>query len=509
MLLSLAVLGISIAWLVTGHRAAGSFWLWHWLAAEVVAGATVIFLGFAVLVYLCLLLLRVRARFDARHLFLEEGGSTYAIPLAAVKRIDVITRWPVKLAIDPSAKPANFFRYRMGFALEVLTPEGRLQFFRAWGCRELFWFAQSLSATLPITSIPAHHNGVAVDASRALYGSSRKVLLTIGLTAALAIIAGSLWSAAWLGVIGGVFLLLVTSPLHFGRLTPEQDALALKYRVVRMPVGGAEETVSLRWEQPRAVATHEFRRNLARTLFASLGFLAALALSLFGLHALLGPIMPPMRWDALIPLAFISIVPAVLLAVSPVLPPRAEPLEYRITPTGLRIGGSENAHVHRWTQIVSFTVEPHRRLPAFDELVLHYRIGGSRRVALPDDARLSAEALSNVAAHLPQTPPPPSARAFTNAEWLVGVILTIALAAFLGPWITEHKSLPHWRPWIQFVPIVLLLFSPSSFYALSMRRRRAGTQVFMFALALNMLSFVVATLAAAISELRLALSSLH
>lgn len=509
MLLSLSILVILIAWLVTAHRATGSLWLWNWLAAEIIAGAIAIILGFGVLLYLCLLFLRVRARFNGQHLFLDDGGSTYAIPLAAVKRIDVAMRWPLKLAIDPAAKPANFFSYRHGFALEIVTPEGRLQFFRAWGCRELFWLAHSLSATLPITSIPAQDNDVAVDASRLLYGSSRRVVLMMGLTAAVAIIAGSLWIGNWLGVAAGAFLLLVTSPLHFQKLTPEQDALALEYRVANMPVVRTEETNLLRWEQPHAVAEHELRRSLARTLTASVCFLAALALSLLGLQELLGPIMPPMEWDRFVPVACVLVAPVILLVTAHLLPRRAKPLAYRITAKGLRIGGPSSPHVLPWTQLVSFTVEPHRILAWLDELVMHHRSGESRRIALPEDATLTANILAHVAARIPQTPPPPAAQAFTNGEWLIALLLTTAMAAFLGPWIIEHRSAPHLRHWLPWVPFVLLLFSPANLFAFAMRRRRAGTQLFIFAFAFNMLAFVVTTLSAAIADLRFALSSLH
>ena len=509
MLLAFAALIVSISWLVTAHRAAGSFWLWHWLAAEIFSGAAAIVLGFGLLLYLCLRLLRVHACFDGQNLFLEEGGSSYSIPVAAVKRLDVVMRWPLKLAIDPAARPATFFRYRPGFSLEVVTADGRLQFFRACGCRELFYLAQALSAALPITAIPAPDKGVAVDASRALYGSSRKVVLAMGLAAAVAIIAGSLWNASWLGVAAGVFLLLVTAPLHFRRLTPEQDALALKYRVANVPLVRTEETNLLRWEEPLVVAEHELRRSLARTLAASLCFLAALALSLLGLHALLGPIMPPMEWDRFVPVACVLVAPIVLLVIAHLLPPRAKPLEYRITPKGLRIGGPTSPHVLPWTQLVCFTVERHRLLPGLNELVMHHRSGEGRRIALPEDATLATNVLAHVATRIPQTPLPPAAQAFTTAEWLIALLLTAALAAFLGPWIIEHRSAPHWRPWLTWMPLVLLLFSPANLFALAMRRRRAGTQLFIFALALNMLAFVVTTLSAAIADLRLVLTSIH
>jgi hypothetical protein len=282
--------------------------------------------------------------------------------------------------------------------------------------------------------------------------------------------------------------LLGALPLLLHPTTPAQDALALRYRVAVPKGSSARQLATLRWRVPDEVWQVRVRSVKWSSLWMGLRVNTVAALVLWLSHHFLAPVVTPDFPWRVVSLAMLGFSSPLLIAalLEAFRAGGRTPFEYGITDDGILVPPKDRPLIP-WSRIATFTVKPDRDLPNYRTLVLHLKDGATRHIPLPTGDSES-DVLRQLSSELPQSPPPPNARPLTRTDGILGFALTAATLWGFTFWLNrEIHSLHHSDAALWFL-FISCLAGPGTWFALTLRRKRAPQQLVALACAPNMMA---------------------
>jgi hypothetical protein len=291
-----------------------------------------------------------------------------------------------------------------------------------------------------------------------------------------------------LGPVHWGLVVVSLAPLLFGihlalhLTTPEQDALAARYRVIISPVAKAwdEHPIFVRWSIPVEAWRFDIATARRSTFWMAVRVIGVTGLAVWAVHHFFAQLLPP--WGVATALIIgMAGLPMVLLFLATVLTRRTPP-EYAISDDGVLCPSKEKPLIP-WPSIASFKVDPDAGLPHIRRLTLYLKMGVKRRIALPGgDA--DEKILSELSSRISEGPPPEGSSPLTVRDWAIGTCIAVAVSG-LGYFSKWPAGQPLPMPWVF---LLCFVAGPGTWMALALRGRRAGLGS--LAVGLNMLTAI-------------------
>jgi hypothetical protein len=437
---ALSLLFLKLIEILSAAATASQSWL---IGGGIICGLALWMLALLGLCCLFLALKPAQAIFDGIKLRLKDMGATYEIPIEQIHAIRLVKYPGSRLEIDTEGRFGHIFLRGRRTALELTTPEGRIEFFHCWEEPKVAWITARVHRLVfpaideePVTVARNLHDTEVAIASRA-FGKSHAVLRY--------------------------------------QIAPSRRAKALV-------------APFLSWSMPDDAWRNVVRSRQRSGLMMSVGLIAITSLALWACHRWVVPLCAPdLPWIRIVLIIMgLAGFQAFAFFLSPFLGMHNPPA-YALNDDGVLMPSKENPRL-RWNSVASFTFRRNLQLRGRHILALHLKAGYQCDLPLPQ-GEIETSIVAELSRRLRQSPPPTWASPRKPMDWLLGTVLTAAFIWGAGTYLGRFGHGHHGNA-ISWLMIGALVAGPGTWIAIMLRRRRAGEQLLGLAIALNFVAFL-------------------